>query len=249
MPQTGKPLMELIQTDPNLASVIDRFGISFENYKLPLTEACKKSNVDSRFVMAIYNAFDCGSDYFPADELQQFPVRNLIEYLIKTHLYYLNNKLPKLEKLIDALITNYGNSELMLFKLKDFFVEYRKNLIHHIYSEERALFPYILKLINAAENVNNPHPLHTLLEDYSLAQFTTDHDHADNELHELGKRIRNYSEVNHHRAQVAMILDELKQFENDLALHGRLEDEVLLPRARQLEDAIKAKLQSLCVNN
>lgn len=248
MLQTGKPLIELIQTDQKLASVVDRFGIGFEYYKLPFEDACKQSGVDSRFVTAIYKAFDV-EGYFPVQELQSFPVRSLIEYLIKTHLYYLTNKLPKLEKLIDALLANYGNSELMLFKLKDFFVEYRKNLIHHIQGEERALFPYILKLINAADKVNTPYRLHTLLENYSLSKFVEDHDHVDHELTELGRRIRNYAEVNNHRAQVLLILDELKQFETDLALHGRLEDEVLLPRALQLEDSVKAKLQSLCMGN
>lgn len=248
MPQTGKPLIELIQNDANLASVVDRFGIGFEHYNLPFNEACKKSNVDSRFVMAIYKAFD-NEQYFPVKELQDFPIRTLIEYLIKTHLYYLNSKLPKLEKLLDALITSYGNSELMLFKVKDFFTDYRKNLIHHIHGEERRLFPYILKLISAAENINTPYKLHTLLENDSLSKFTDDHDHVEHELNELGRRIRNFAQVNNHRVQVALILDELRQFETDLALHGRLEDEVLLPRALQLEDAVKAKLQSLCVNN
>lgn len=248
MATNGTPLIELIRADVRMASVIDRFGIKFEHYNLPLTEACICSNVDTRFVMAIYKAFEC-ENYFPKQELQSFPLRTIIEYLIKTHVYYLNQKLPKLEKLMDALIANYGNSELMLFKIKDFYTEYKRNLIAHIQKEEVYLFPYILKLINAADHVTMPHSLYLLLEKYSIAKFNADHDHADEELHELGRRIRNFSQVNTSRTQVALILEELRQFESDLAMHGRLEDEILMPCALEIEDAVKAKLQNLAINN
>jgi regulator of cell morphogenesis and NO signaling len=109
--------------------------------------------------MAIYKAFEC-EKFFPKEDLQSFPLRTIIEYLIKTHVYYINQKLPKLEKLLDALISNYGNSELMLFKLKDFFTEYKKNLMAHIQTEEVNLFPYILKLINGVDHVTFPHSLY-----------------------------------------------------------------------------------------
>ncbi len=245
---SGIPLIELIRADVRLASVIDRFGIKFEHYNLPLAKACIQSNVDARFVMAIYKAFEC-ENYFPKEDLQSFPLRTIIEYLIKTHVYYINQKLPKLEKLLDALIANYGNSELMLFKLKDFFTEYKKNLMAHIQTEEVNLFPYILKLINGVDHVTLPHSLYLILEKYSLDKFIKDHDHADNELEELGRRLRNFSAIKTHPAQVSLILEELRQFESDLAMHGRLEDEILLPRAKELEEAAKAKLQLLCVNN
>lgn len=245
---SGIPLIELIRADVRLASVIDRFGIKFEHYNLPLSKACVKSNVDAHFVMVIYKAFEC-ENYFPKEELQEFPLRTIIEYLIKTHVYYINQKLPKLEKLLDALIANYGNSELMLFKLKDFFVDYKRNLMAHIQKEEVYLFPHILKLINSVDHVTMPHSLYMVLEKYSLDKFASDHDHGDNELEELGRRLRNFSAINTHPAQVSLILEELRQFESDLAMHGRLEDEILLPRAKDLEDAAKAKLQMLCMNN
>ena len=94
-----------------------------------------------------------------------------------------------------------------------------------------------------------PHSLYLILEKYSLDKFIKDHDHADSELEELGRRLRNFSAIKTHPAQVSLILEELRQFESDLAMHGRLEDEILLPRAKELEDAAKAKLQLLCVNN
>ncbi len=248
MPTNEKSILDLIRDDNRLAAVIDRFGIGFQYYRLPLEEACKSSHVDSRFVITIYKAFEC-DNYFPTKELQGFPLRTIIEYLIKTHLYYLNNKLPKLEKLIDVLVANYGNSELMLFKLKDFFTDYKRGLVQHIQTEEFYLFPYILKLIKAAEESQTPIALYSILEKYSLKKFVDDHDHVDDALEEVSRRIRIYTHSSGHTAQVNLILDELKQFEHDLTLHGRLEDEVLLPLAQELEEGIKSKLLSVCVNN
>lgn len=245
---SDKPILELLRNDVHLAHVLDRFGIGFDLYKLNLNDACAQKGTNARFVLDVYRAFE-EPDYFPTEAFKQYPLRELLEYLIRTHVYYIQVKLPKLEQLVNVLVSNYGNTELLLFKLKDLFATFKKNSLAHIQTEESTLFPHILRLLNVAEGKDNPYHIYKTLEKYSLAQFTDEHHHVDSELDEISRRIRIYSSITHNKAQVDIILFELKQFQSDIDLHGRLEDEVLLPQAMQLEEEVKAKLLNLCVNN
>lgn len=234
-------LIEIVGNNPLLASVVDRFGISFSKWSLSVDEACKLENTNSDLLAEMLRIFSIGQ-HFPLTELNKLPLQDIIEYLIKTHIYYINRKLPRLEKFIDLLLDQYGMFDINLYLLKDYFSKYKKDMADHICIEECMLFPYVLKLLKAQNEPFNPAELYKILREDSISNFQNEHHHIEDELGEIRKKIHHYTLANNHKFQTVSLLHELRLFETDLLMHGRLEEEVLIPRARFIEGELKEVL-------
>lgn len=240
-------LLEIVQNNPLLASVIDRFGIPYNKWTLTLEKACQSGNVDAELLMEMLKVFQDHTS-FPADALQKLPLQSIIEYLIKTHIYYINSRLPRIEQFIELLIEHYGKVDMQLYLLRDYFLDYKRDMLAHICIEERNLFPYILKLISADANKDmSAFELFQLLEANAINKFINDHIHVEGELQEIRRRLLNYTHANQHKVQTQTLFYEMKLFEVDLLTHGKVEDEVLVPRAIMLENTIKKRLLSKAI--
>jgi regulator of cell morphogenesis and NO signaling len=237
-------LLEIVQNNPLLASVIDRFGIPYAKWTLTLEQACHADKVDAELLVEMLRVFQ-ENTFFPSDAMQKLPLNSIIEYLIKTHIYYINSRLPRIEQFIELLVEHYGKVDMQLFLLRDYFLDYKRDMLAHICIEERNLFPYILKLLAAVDNHElNNYQLFRLIEENAITKFINDHIHVEGELQEIRRRLLNYTNANKHKVQVQTLFYEMKLFEVDLLTHGKVEDEVLVPRARQLEDTIKRRMLS-----
>ena len=240
-------LLEIVQNNPLLASVIDRFGIPYSKWTLTLEKACESDKVDAELLVEMLKVFHDNSS-FPTEALHKLPLTSIIEYLIKTHIYYINSRLPRIEQFIEVLIDNYGKVDMQLYLLRDYFLDYKRDMMAHICIEERNLFPYILKLIAAKDNFSlSSYQLFNLLEENAIDNFINDHIHVEGELSEIRRRLMNYTNANHHKIQVQTLFYEMKLFEVDLLTHGKVEDEVLVPRARALEEIVKKRLLSKAI--
>jgi len=238
----GRIILELVQDNPLLASVIDRFGIPYAHWTLSLEKASEEYDVNLPLLLEMLKAFS-DNNYFPARELGQMPLQSIIEYLIKTHIYYIKSRLPRIEHFIEMLIDHYGRFDMQLYLLKDYFEDYKRDMLAHICIEERQLFPYVLRLIRAREEaVPQSFEVFKLLEMNSISKFKDDHHDVEHELGEIRRRLNNYTEAHHHKVQVSTLFYELRLFEIDLLTHGRVESEILLPRAEEIEDALKRNL-------
>lgn len=240
-------LLEIVQNNPLLASLIDRFGIPYPQWTLTLEKACEVTKVDSDLLLEMLKVFHDNAT-FPTKALHNLPLSSIIEYLIKTHVYYINSRLPRIEQFIELLVDTYGKTDMQLYLLRDYFLDYRRDMLAHICIEERNLFPYILKLINASKDEDlSSYQLYLLLEDNAINRFISDHLHVEGELAEIRRRLINYTQANHHKVQVQTLFYEMKLFEVDLMTHGKVEDEVLVPRAKALEDIIRKRLLGMAI--
>jgi regulator of cell morphogenesis and NO signaling len=131
---------------------------------------------------------------------------------------------------------------MQLYLLKDYFEDYKRDMLAHICIEERELFPYVLRLINASEDIPATRLLYNLLEQNSITRFVNEHCHVEDDLGEIRRRLNNYSEANNHKIQITTLFYELRLFEIDLLTHGKVEDEILIPRAREIEEKLKRNL-------
>lgn len=235
-------LLDIVKDNPLLASVVDRFGISYARWTLTLEEACVHDNVDMGLLLEMLKAFG-DNNYFPKNELNNLPLHSIIEYLIKTHVYYINSRLPRIEQFIDLLVDHYGKFDVHLYLLKDYFQDYKRDMFAHICIEERDLFPYVLKLIKTADEKDlGSVQLYKLLEENAITRFINEHHHVEDELVEIRRRLNNYSEANNHKVQITTLFYELRMFEIDLLTHGKVEDEILIPRAREIEKSLTNRL-------
>lgn len=238
----NKKIEELVGENYVYASVLYYFGIKFYDYsEKTLEEVCKEKGLNLKTVISSLETV-ATSVIENKLSLISFPVDLVIEYLKHSHYIFIKQKLPYIAKLIENLPVKRSEHFLLVQDLKLVFPLFVEDFIHHIYEEEDSLFSYILLLNKALDGIRNPTKLFYAMEEHSLQEFATEHEHNDDEMRGIRTITHNYSLIPENDLHLKVIYAELKSFEENLISHARIENEILFPKALELEKEIKKNL-------
>ena len=221
-------LVEIIRKNINLLPVLDRFGIRLGFRDKSVEDLCRETAINQEFFLAIINTFN-NKNYFPEDEFLTFSALEIVEYLKKTHRYYLNYILPKLDTLLEQLLDdcNDGCQDLKMIEL--FYKNYKQELILHIKEEEELVFPYISQLVKAPESITS-HP--------GIHAFEKEHSNVEIKLNDLKNLIIKYVNQDYDINICNEFLITLFAFEQDILDHARIEDKILIPMVLKMENGV-----------
>ncbi len=230
-------LADVIHHDYNLIPVISRFGILLGFGDASIENICKKNQINIDFFLTILNAFH-DPQYLDNNYLQSFSVKLLIDYLQKTHNYYLQNKIPEIECLISDMVSESEVDKESHKLLQKFFEEYKHELIKHIEEEENIVYPYVIDLENALSDKKVTATLLSQIKDNSITSYEDEHDNVEEKLMDLKNIIIKYLPASKNQQSRYKLLKELTVLEKDLVDHARMEDLVLVPKVEILENLV-----------
>ena len=225
---------DIVAEDFRTAAVFKRHGIDFCcKGGRTIEEACnhKKLNPEE-----IYNEIES----LPKNEgtsidFNSWPLDLLADYIEKTHHRYVEEKTPVLQAFLDKLCKVHGDRHPELFEINELFNESARDLGAHMKKEELILFPFVRNMVKARfSGMPLPRPAFGTVEN---PVNMMKHEHTAE-----GDRFRKIAEItgeytppadacNTYRVAFAMLQD----FENDLHRHIHLENNILFPKAIQLE--------------
>lgn len=227
-------MADVIHLNHHLLPVINRFGIQLGFGDNSVEEVCQNYGLNLDFFLEILNTFH-DPTYFPLANLQKFSAKMLIDYLQKTHQYYLEEKIPEIENRIQHLIEDVAFEAQHLQVLMDFFINYKNELISHINSEEERVYPYALALERKLSGKVHIDDDLILSRNYSIRLYEEDHDDVESKLFDLKNIIIKYFPTPIESSRFNSILHELFELENDLNNHGHIEDLILIPIVEKME--------------
>ncbi len=227
-------MADVIHSNYLLLPVINRFSIHLGFQDKTVEDICRENDIEISFFLAIINAFH-DPDYFPETELKSFSSHLIINYLLKSHQYFLNTSLPRIEYQLEKLVKSSTSEDLKV--IQTFYNKYKKELIEHIKDEEDNTFPYVKELQEVYDHQVKPIPEHIL--NYSIHNYEEDHSNVDEKLFDLKNIIIKFLEPNYSDKACNEFLFELFQFERDLTDHARIEDKILVPKVMDIENEIK----------
>lgn len=230
-------MADVIHYNYSLLPVITRFGIELGFGDKTVDEVCRIFEVNLDFFIEITNSF-VDEDYIPQKELNTFSVKLIVDYLKKTHDYYLNEKIPELEKMINEMVIKSDADEKKSWLVKNFFKEYREELENHIQKEELKVQPYVLELEKAYEKGQLDDVLREKIREYSINDFADEHDNVEEKLYDLKNIIIKYLPPCPDKPLCNRLLLELYRLEKDLNAHAELEDKVLIPKVSIMEETL-----------
>lgn len=237
--QKEMKLADVIHHDHNLVPVINRFNIQLGFGEKTIDELSKEKNINTDFFLIILNAYH-DHQYFPRKHLQSFPASLLIDYLKKSHNYYLENKIPEIETLINKLNEEDGLDTETFFLLNNFFREYKDELTNHIKKEEESVYPYVKKLEEAIEKGKMDKTLLAEMAHYSITDYEDEHSDVEEKLYDLKNIIIKYVPPAMEGTNTYKVLHELFILESDLNDHSRIEDLILVPKVEAMEFTLKS---------
>ncbi|MFO8234280.1 MAG: hemerythrin domain-containing protein [Bacteroidales bacterium] len=224
-PQTK--MADVIHINHLLLPVINRFGIKLGFGDKSVEKICKETGINISFFLDIINTYN-DSNYLPKEKMRKYPVKLIIEYLMKTHNYYRDKILPEIEDMITKLIQSCPHNCDNLQLIDEFYKKYRDELLQHLKNEEGKFFPYILE-VSEANNVGSEADKIKKKYLFSYDNHREEHENVLGKLFDLKNILIKYLPPTYNQDLGNNLLSALFVFEQDLNDHERLEDIILLP--------------------
>lgn len=224
-------MADVIHTNHLLLPVINRFGIHLGFHDKLIADICSDLEIDIEFFLEILNTFH-NEKYFPKGKLLTFPLSSIIEYLRKTHIYYISYIIPQMEERLERMKTVDSSEHLSL--LTSFYSKYKKEIKAHIREEEELVFPYVLELEKLEKNIIKKEDFIHDYKDFSIHTFHMEHSDVDDKLLDLKNLIIKYTPPNYNINACIAFINSLFHFEQDLKNHARIEDKILYPKVDEL---------------
>jgi regulator of cell morphogenesis and NO signaling len=198
------------------------------------------SEIDKEFVATLLHSFE--ESNFSAADYEPYSIEVIVDYIQRTHAFYLQKKLPEIEQSISLLSGLYSSNHPILAALHGFFHKYCKDLTEHIGEEEQKLLPYIVLLRQAIDSPKHFSEYIFTSRNYSIARFLADHHETDDDLKDIRQTIRLYDPPATNESLYRILLAQLQAFEQDLQIHGCIEEQVLIPKTLKIETELNSRL-------
>jgi len=224
---------DIVATDFRAAGVFEQFGIDFCcGGRRSFADACREAAADPELVGRALAALpaerpDDGSD------LRQWPVERLIDHIVATHHGYVRAATLGIAHHLAKLVTVHGERHPELARITDVFEQLGHELQQHMMKEEHVLFPYIRELGDGGSSAVHPSPFGSV--ENPIRMMEREHRDAGDEMRLLRLLTSGYTPPDDACTTYRVCYAELAQFELDLHRHVHLENNVLFPKAVELE--------------
>jgi len=233
---------DLVSENYVFAAVLHYFGISFYQYETDsLEKVCYKHKVNPRQLISQLESWAKQKD--PSlEDLYLNPIELLVAYLKKKHYYFVRQELPFLSNIISGIKPEHGYEQLMC-DLRIMFPMFVEDFIHHIHEEESRLFKRIELLQDIEDGEFSTIDALTILEKNPVDHLADQHEIHDDEMQGIRKLTKNYFLEDAAPLSMKVLYHELQNFEKELAIHAKIEDELLFPKAVELEKEALRKIR------
>lgn len=238
--EKNETVREIAIRHPESVRVFERVGIDYCcGGRRPLAEACEKANVPVEKLMEMLgelNGSAPAADQWTPDGKS---AADLAAYIVNRHHGYVREEAPRLEALAAKVVTRHGQAHPELGSIQDSFQALVEELTGHMAKEERILFPFIGQM-EAALQADGPAPAGCFPSvEFPISRMLAEHDDAG----ALTARIRELSGDFQTPADACptyrALYHGLEEFERDLHYHVHLENNILFPRALEMERSLR----------
>ncbi len=236
-----KTVRELAVEMPEATAVFEKLGIDYCcGGKRPLSEACEASGIAVETVLtALENATQSRETRIASGRnWTEASMAELIRHIQQQHHAYVRKESPRLQQLFAEVVSRHGAHHIALAPTQEMFASLAGELSVHMMKEENILFPYIIRMEEAAlQGDPRPQAMFGTVQ-HPIRMMVSEHDNAG----ELLKHIRNAT--NGLRApedactSFRALYQGILEFEADLHQHIHLENNLLFPRALQMEETL-----------
>lgn len=232
-------LAAVIHKDHSLLPVINRLGVKLGFGDQTIAEICKKESIDVDFFLEIINVFHYEA-YFPERRLLNLSVDHVIDYLIKTHNYYRQYLIPEIERVLNLFLKSCSGACPESDLIRNFYEKFQAECIAHFQTEELEEFPYLLELNKQLEQKRDKKAFLEKYRNFAVRNFEEDHINMDDKMFDLENIILKYLPPKYDQNIGNTLLANLFMFDRDLKNHSRIEEHILVPKIKQLEQELQS---------
>ena len=201
--------------DNRVLQLVQRFGIPFGVGDKSIETICQENGVDCTTLLAVVN-FAINGEYQYTPKID---ITTLRQYLENAHIYFMDFQLPRIRQLLLEAINLAGADNKVPLLIVRFYDEYVEEIRAHIQHENECAFEH--------HATDDRHIAAKAIELKNLIIKYYPHNDKQNQQNQEQNRL------------LYAVLHDIYHFENELALHCAIEDEILLPALAKNDQTIK----------
>ena len=201
---------------------------------VPLAEACSNRGFELNRVMRLLKDA-ARAQHGTVLAFRNCSLRALTNYIVDKHHTFTRDEMIRLEALSRKVLAAHSENHPELIHVNGALDQLLADLGPHMFKEEQILFPYIIdmeKAVTAGRKTEAP-PFGSI--DNPIQMMRMEHEDAGEFLRSLREASLNYVTPADGGISYQMFYRGLEAFERDLHQHIHLENNILFPRAIELE--------------
>ena len=242
MPSSTQSIREIVTQYPSSAKVFHRFDIDLcLQADLSLEGACQELQLSVDQVIEKLTDSEAQERGGIALDPATLSLARLVQHIVRIHHHCVRQELPRLAEMALKLAATRGDHAPKLAKVAELIEKFRGEMYTHIQKEEQVLFPFISQMDQ--ESIVAYPPSHACFRSvtHPIFMMEQEHESADHIVAELIRLTNHFEPPSWACATHIALFSGLREFEADLKQHVHLENDVLFPRAIQLEAALKVR--------
>lgn len=225
---------EIAVKDLRKVEVFKKYGIDFCcGGKKTIAEVCAEKNIDATKVQTELRNIETENKAGNIS-YNDWSIDFLSDYIINTHHLYVRKYLPELMTYASKVAQVHGTQHPELLPIQKLVMEISKELTEHLVQEENVVFSYIKKIAEARKGslplIKKGKDLEGLIE-----ELEREHDQVGRAFDKIRELSKDYLIPNDACASYKLLFKMLQEFEDDLHLHIHLENNILFPKAIEME--------------
>ena len=241
MLDVNKTVREFAIESPSAIRVFEKLRIDYCcGGNQPLKDACVQKGLQVDDVLQLLgHATQTGTNSESSDS-QSLPLASLIKLIVEKHHTYTRKELEFLSELLERVCTAHGQNHPELLHIRAHFQDLHAELLPHMMKEENILFPFITRLETAISE-DRPAPFAPFGQLRNpITVMMAEHESAGEILENIRTLSNDFTVPDDACFSYRTLYKTLEELELDLHQHIHLENNVLFPRASEMEQTTRA---------
>ena len=239
MLSTDLTISEIVRSDYRTAEVFKKYNINYCcSGQVSLETACSIRELNLEMIRLELEEVSRNIQLSQSLQFNEWKLDFLVDYILNIHHAYLHNALPALELSLVEFITGHQRKHIELYSIQQIFMELSEILQTHNKHEEEIIFPYIKQIEAAHRRKESYGNLFVRTLRKPLKNIEKEHDEIAMLLKKLKSCSNNYNFPVNACTNHQVLYHKFREFHDDLVQHIHLENNILFPRAIQIENEL-----------
>jgi regulator of cell morphogenesis and NO signaling len=242
MSAATQSIREIVTRHPAAATILNRFDIDLcLQADLSLEGACHELQLSIDQVLEKLADAESKEGGGLALDPATLSLGRLIQHIVRVHHHCVRQELPRLAEMASKVATKRSDRAPELAKISELIEKLRAEMYAHIQKGEQVLFPFISQMDQ--ESIVAYPPAHVCFRSitHPIFMMEQEHESVDHVVTELSRLTNHFEAPGWACATHIALFSGLREFETGLRQHVHLENNVLFPRAIQLETELKVR--------
>ncbi len=223
-----KTIGQFALEEPKAIAVLETLKIDYCcRGNRPMDQACKEAGIT---VNELFRAIGSAPQPSNARDWSSASLKELQTFIVNTHHVFTRDMLSTVNQLASKVAQRHGERHPETLRVQTLVQQLVSDLLPHMMKEEQVLFPYIEELESG-----DPQPPFFGTVQNPIRMLMMEHDAAAEILQQLRATTENYALPEDACISFRALYEQLTDLEQDLHRHIHLENNILFPRAAELE--------------